>query len=120
MVLWDSRLVHSGASPVKEAPNPKPRNIVYVCMQPRMGTPALELTTKQRIAALNRAIKKRKEIFNPESKFYGRMTTHWPVKTKLFGKFPRSYGPKPDSWETVPPSPMPKLTPLGRRIAGLD
>ena len=120
MVLWDSRLVHSGAAPLKEAPNPKPRNIVYVCMQPRMGTPGMELTTKQRIAALTKAIKKRKEIFNPESKFYGRMTTHWPVKTKLFGKFPRAYGPKPDSWETIPPSPMPKLTPLGRRIAGLD
>ena len=120
MVLWDSRTIHSGASPLKEAANPKPRNIVYVCMQPRAGTPGMELTPKQREAALTKALKKRKDIFDPNGKFYGRMTTHWPIKTLLFGKYPQAYGPKPDSWEKIPMTQMAELTPLGRRIAGLD
>ena len=44
-----------------------------------------------------------------------RMTSHWPHKPKLFPVNPRTYGgPLPN----VVAVPEPKLTDLGRRIAG--
>jgi hypothetical protein len=128
LVLWDSRLVHSGAAPLREAQNQKPRNVVYVCMQPRhvtvrgmdQGMEKRRLTTKE-MKTLETTLKKRRAIFDPtnDSRFL-RMTTHWPRKVLLFGTFPRSYGPKPESWSKVPTGEMPKLTSLQRRLAGLD
>ena len=127
LALWDSRTIHSGAAPLREALNPKPRNVVYVCMQPRhptirgmdMGTEKRRLT-KAELVAMKKNLVKRQEILTPEGKYYGRMTTHWPRKTILFGKFPRAYGPKPESWDQLPMSPIPELTPLQRKLAGLD
>ena len=128
LVLWDSRTVHSGSNPMKEAVRHKPRNVIYVCMQPRLptvkgmgaGTEKRRASTKE-MQVLARALKKRREIFDPtnEAKFL-RMTTHWPRKTLLFGKYPRSYGPKPAEWEQVPKGETPTLTALGRKLAGLD
>jgi hypothetical protein len=128
LVLWDSRTIHSGANPLKEAPVQKPRNVVYICMQPRhvtvrgmdLGTEKRRLTRAE-TKALETTLKKRRMIFDPtnESRFL-RMTTHWPRPVRLFGAFPRSYGPKPDSWAKVPTGEMPKLTALQRRLAGLD
>ena len=128
IVLWDSRTIHSGANPLKEALRPKPRNVVYVCMQPRFVTVRgmdrgieKRRLTKSELKALETTLKKRRAIMDPtnEQRFL-RMTTHWPRAVKLFGEFPRSYGPKPDSWAKVPTGEMPKLSPLQRRLAGLD
>jgi len=127
LVLWDSRTIHSGAAPLREAPNPKPRNVVYVCMQPRhptirgmgLGRENRRLT-KAELTAMRKTLEKRREILTPGGKYYGRMTTHWPRKTMLFGKFPRAYGPKPPEWEALPMSPIPELTQLQRKLAGLD
>jgi hypothetical protein len=128
IVLWDSRTIHSGANPLKEAPRPKPRNVVYVCMQPRFvtvkgmdqGTQKRRLTSSE-LKALEATLKKRRAILDPtnEQRFL-RMTSHWTRPVKLFGEFPRSYGPKPESWSAMPKGEMPKLTPLQRRLAGLD
>ncbi len=128
LVLWDSRLVHSGAAPLREAPNPKPRNVVYICMQPRhvtvrgmdQGTEKRKLT-KAEMRALETTLKKRRAIFDPtnESRFM-RMTTHWPRPVRLFGAFPRSYGPRPPEWDNIPDPVIPELTALQRRLAGLD
>jgi len=35
MVLWDSRTIHYGASPLKDRKMSNFRNVVYICMQPR-------------------------------------------------------------------------------------
>jgi len=128
LVLWDSRTIHSGANPLREAVRQKPRNVVYVCMQPRHVTVrGMDQGTEKRrlrgseMKALEATLKKRRMIFDPtnEQRFL-RMTTHWPRATRLFGAFPRSYGPKPESWSKVPTGEMPVLTALQRRLAGLD
>lgn len=127
LVLWDSRTIHSGAAPLREAPNPKPRNVVYISMQPRHPTikgmgqgREIRRLTKAELSAMKKTLTKRREILTPGGKYYGRMTTHWPRKTMLFGKHPRAYGPKPPEWEQLPMLPIPELTPLQRKLAGLD
>jgi hypothetical protein len=87
MVLWDSRTVHAGHSPIKGRANPKNRCVVYISMLPQ------KLLTdrgrkKKQYAALR-----------------GRMTTHWAAgHVKLFGKNPRTYGkPLPEFQEPALP-----------------
>ena len=71
--------------------------------------------------ALETTLKKRRMILDPTNdQRFLRMTTHWPRPVRLFGEFPRSYGPKPESWSKVPTGEMPELTGLQRRLAGLD
>ncbi len=99
MVLWDSRLVHAGyqADPFREHANW--RNVVYACMLPRNRARPADIAKKQKWL---------REL---------RTTSHWPQKPKPFPKTPRSYGnvmPR-----VTPVCTRPRLTPLGRRLAGL-
>lgn len=96
MVVWDSRTVHAGRGALKNRQNPKNRIVVYVCMLPDT------LTDAQR----NKKIKAICE---------NRTTTHWPVKSKLFAKHPRTYGG--DLPPDIPFEP-PLLTREGAKLAG--
>jgi len=97
MVLWDSRTIHCGTEAVKNRKNKKLRNVVYICKKPRKFAS---------LANLN----KKKKAFNEL-----RMTTHYPEKSKLFPKNPRTYGgPLPNITEI----PKPDLTELGMKLAG--
>ena len=73
-VLWDSRTVHSGRSPVKGRKNPRNRYIVYTCYWPTS-----KISAKQ-------AEKKRKCVLTC------RMTTHWPDARAMVSKKPCTYG----------------------------
>jgi hypothetical protein len=55
-------------------------------------------------------IKKKQKAFQEM-----RMTTHWPCKIKLFPKNPRTYGKVQQKSTKLP---EPKLTELGKRLAG--
>ena len=97
MVFWDSRTIHCGTEAIRKRGEKKIRNVVYVCMTPRER--ATEANLRKKRKALNDL----------------RMTSHWPHKPKLFPVNPRTYGgPLPN----VVAVPEPKLTDLGRRIAG--
>lgn len=79
LIAWDSRAAHQGGRIRAHhvhlpRPNPTPRFVVYVCMQPAWQP----LTRAQ--------IKKKETIY---STF--RSTSHWPLRSKMFGK-PRTYG----------------------------
>lgn len=119
MVLWDSRLVHSGIEPwsttslSRAAPHLSSelrvaRNVVYVCMMP-----------DARVANMN----KRRAIFDdthPTMRL--RMTAHWPTRMRLFPALPVAPVRGKDAathWSFVPTTEMPRLTELGRRLAGL-
>lgn len=97
MVLWDSRTVHCGSEPLQSRAQPNVRSVVYVCYQPRAHA-----TPKQ--------LEKKREAFRNL-----RTTTHWPIKSKLFGKQPNTYGkPLPH----LQPITYPNLTELGQKLAG--
>ena len=97
LVLWDSRTLHHGSEPIKGRMNPKNRAVAYVCYQPR------KLATKKQIEKKQNAFKNR------------RMCSHWPTKSKLFGKHPQTYGnPLP----SIEPIPEPTLSDLGKKLAG--
>lgn len=108
MVLWDSRLVHSGIEKLEETESHL-RNIVYVCYMPR--------------EECLKTLKKRKDIFDPDHQYFMRNTTHWPDQMKLFSLYPgeRWSGFNKEKWSVVPKldSPIDILSPLGKRIAGL-
>lgn len=97
LVLWDSRTIHCGKESDKERKEPNTRFIVYVCMMPRKLSNPLN-------------IKKKQKAFQEM-----RMTTHWPCKIKLFPKNPRTYGRIQQKSTKLP---EPKLTELGKRLAG--
>ena len=78
LVLWDSRLIHSGALPLKNRKNKNIRSIVYLCYMPR------SLIDNK---SINKILNKRKKAFEEL-----RMTSHWPTKYKLFPINPRTYG----------------------------
>ncbi len=97
MVFWDSRTIHCGREPVQGRAQPSIRNVAYICMTPRAWA-----TTK--------IIEKKRQHLAAQ-----RTTNHWPHRPKLFAKHPQTYGrPLPD----VAPLPAPRLTPLGRKLAG--
>jgi ectoine hydroxylase-related dioxygenase (phytanoyl-CoA dioxygenase family) len=98
VVLWDSRLIHCGIEPRRGRRTPNFRCIAYLCYMPRKGATAKQLEKK--IQAFENM----------------RMTTHWPTKSKLFGKWPQTYGAVIK--ETTPlPRPIVK-TALGLRLIG--
>lgn len=98
LILWDSRTIHCGVEPLKSRVQPNMRAIVYLCYMPRRG-----MTPKM--------IEKKKKAFQEK-----RMTTHWPTKTKLFPKEPRTYGkPLP---RIVSEEKDLELDPLGWKLAG--
>ncbi|CAJ1942482.1 unnamed protein product [Cylindrotheca closterium] len=98
MVLWDSRTVHAGRSPLKGRATPRNRFVAYVCMMPASRMQPIEWNKKQR-ACLE-----------------GRVTNHWAAsRVKLFPKSPRTYGkPLP----VIPNYEPPHLTHEQARLAG--
>ena len=97
LVLWDSRTIHCGSEAMRERKNPNIRCIIYLCYMPRsMATPA--------------QLKKKRKALEEL-----RATTHWPCKSKLFGKNPRTFG---NELPEVEPIEAPKLTEFGRKLAG--
>jgi ectoine hydroxylase-related dioxygenase (phytanoyl-CoA dioxygenase family) len=99
MVLWDSRLIHCGREPTKGRVNPAIRCVSYICMTPRPR-------------ATESNLKKKRKAFDEL-----RLTSHWPHKPKLFGKYPQLYGKPIPLIRDIPP---PTLTSVGRRLAGFD
>ena len=57
-----------------------------------------------------KTITKKRKAFNEL-----RLTSHWPTKTKLFAKNPRTYGAELPEICQIP---SPTLTPLGKKLAG--
>jgi ectoine hydroxylase-related dioxygenase (phytanoyl-CoA dioxygenase family) len=97
LVLWDSRTIHCGSEALKTRITPNFRNITYVCYEPRSNCTSKDI------------LKKQKAFENM------RIASHWPCKTTLFPKLPRTYGnPLPD----ITDLPEPKLSELGRKLAG--
>lgn len=97
VVLWDSRLVHMGAQPLKSRPPSNhgvvDRLVAYVCMMPRKRKGDND-STSQKLQ------KKRKKAVEDQ-----RTTSHWPHKCQLNGKLPRLYGkPVPDVNPLPPPT----------------
>ena len=97
MVLWDSRLMHCGREPTKGRSYKNMRCVSYICMTPR------SLATEANL-------KKKRKAFNEL-----RLTSHWPHKPILFGKYPRLYGdPIPNVRDIVPPT----LNDIGKKLVG--
>lgn len=86
MVFWDSRTLHCGVEPLKkERQKPNIRCIAYLCYKPRTFA-----TQKQ--------LEKKQSAFEEL-----RMTTHDPIKSKLFGKNPQTYGGEIPRVSELPP-----------------
>lgn len=97
VVLWDSRTIHMGTEPERGRSLAKQRCVGYICFTPRSLSTVANL-------------KKRKKAFED-----GRTTNHWPHKTKLFAKHPRTYG---GELPNVRPIPLPELSEIGKKFVG--
>lgn len=97
MVFWDSRTIHAGMEALKTRIKQNIRLVVYVCQTPRK-------------LASESNLEKKKKAFNDM-----RMTTHSPHKVKLFPVNVRTYGAE---LPNVTDLPKPKLSELGRKLAG--
>ena len=97
IVFWDSRTIHCGANALKTRKYPNYRLVVYLCYMPR------SLSTKKELEKKKKALQ---EL---------RMTSHWPTKSKLFPKNPRTYGGK---LPTITPIEKPFLNELGMKLSG--
>lgn len=97
MVFWDSRTIHCGSNALKTRKEYNYRLVVYLCYMPRSQATQKELKKKQKAF---------QEL---------RMTSHWPVKSKLFSKNPRTYGGK---LPTITNIDSPVLTELGKKLSG--
>lgn len=97
LVLWDSRTIHTGSEPIKGRKAPNFRCCVYVCY-------------KERKLASKVTMKKRIERFEAK-----RLSSHNPLKGKVFPRNPRTYGgPVPVLNEL----PVPVLSDLGKKLVG--
>ena len=101
LVLWDSRVIHSGALPLKSRKNKNIRSIVYVCYMPRFLIDG---------KAMKRTLSKRIKAFEEM-----RLTSHWPTKCKLFPVYPRTYGQKIEEIQDIE---SPVLNDLGYKLVG--
>ena len=99
LVLWDSRTIHCGTEAIKGREKPNFRAVVYVCYAPRK-------------LAKDKDIKKKQKALEEM-----RLTTHHPLRVRLFAKNPRTYGG--DVPEITPINP-PVLNELGKKLAGFD
>ncbi len=97
IVLWDSRTIHCGTEPIKNREKENYRCVSYVCMLPK------NLASKK-------DIEKKQKVFDEL-----RTTSHWPVKTKLFAKTPRTYGNELPNITIINP---PVLTSTGKKLVG--
>ena len=109
LVMWDSRTVHTaGTAQPGRANKGQFRYVVYVCYLPR------SLASEQELAHKRRLFMK------------ARMTSHWPIgHVKVFEETPPiseqllpRYQPTLQKAKAV--FRAPKLTDLGRRLAGMD
>lgn len=91
LVIWDSRTIHQGGQPLKGRPTARERAVVYLCYQPVTALAADDRA---------KAIQKKRRAFLDK-----RMTSHWPLKSKLFGKSPQHYGKG-----------LPEITPIAKAI----
>ncbi len=100
LVLWDSRTVHCTGLPLKNRKNPgRFRYIVYVCMAPR-------------------AFADKKQLEKKQSAFKNmRLTSHWPIDSKLFPTKPRTYGLVVPDYSIAVDKP-PELTGLIKLLSG--
>ena len=78
------------------------RAVCYLCYQPRSLLPSTK--------AIEKCLKKKQKAFAEL-----RTTSHWPLKSKLFAKHPRTYG---GDMPEITPIPFPILTELGKKLAG--
>lgn len=111
-VLWDSRLVHSGIESLPLETHPSgvlnTRNVIYVCYQPR---PPMETPERDRVLGW------RREIFNPKNEDkYLRMTSHWPLKGRLFPRYPKFLPKHQKHPKTLKPK---QMSLLAKHVAGL-
>lgn len=79
LVLWDSRTFHQNTPP---QPGGHARAVVYTCMLPRHT-----LAPPHNLAEYARNDTKKRNAFTTM-----RATSHWPHRTKLFGKHMQTYG----------------------------
>lgn len=96
MVLWDSRTIHYGASPLKNRKLSNFRNVVYICMQPRELLSSF--VKRRRILAFNNL----------------NTTSHWVTKCTLFKDYPRDLCKEIKETITKPYPPV--LTELGKSL----
>lgn len=95
IVYWDSRTIHFGCESMKIRANPHYRCVAYLCYVPKsLVSPSIQ----------------RKKIKAFEEK---RTTTHNPIKPRLFGKQPQTYG---KVLNDTTPVETPILTELGRSL----
>lgn len=103
LLLWDSRTFHCGAKPTASVR--APRMCVYVCMQPRQL-----LGNKKDI---ERTCARKRAIWGQH-----RMTSHWPLKNRLFGKTPQLFGRPAPAIKDPPPYGPEDMSALERAIYG--
>lgn len=95
MLLWNSKTFHCGGEASGTRKEPNFRLAAYVCMVPRRNATSAQL-------------KKKCKAFKDK-----RMTSHWPIETKLNAKNPRTWGKAlPDIME------LPDPIVLDKNIAG--
>jgi ectoine hydroxylase-related dioxygenase (phytanoyl-CoA dioxygenase family) len=102
LVLWNSKTIHCGVEPLRTRGKENIRAVSYLCYQPK----TLLVTKKDLEKCLNKKQKAFLEL---------RTTTHWPLKSKLFGKNPRTYG---GDIPEINPISRPMLTEVGKKLAG--
>ncbi|CAB9513075.1 Phytanoyl-CoA dioxygenase (PhyH) [Seminavis robusta] len=95
MVFWDSRSIHYGKSALKDRPQRNFRAVAYLCYTPRSFATEDALATKR-------------DAFSWQA-----TTSHCPHDPRLFKFKPKYFKTKMNV--QIPP---PKLTPLGRSLAG--
>lgn len=99
LVFWDSRTIHCGIEAMKQRQIQNMRAVVYLCYTPRQF--ASKTILKKRIKAFEE----------------GRATSHWPHKSILFGKNPRTYGAE---LPIITPIRQPSINRLGRILVGYE
>lgn len=98
-VMWDSRVLHQLRAPERRRAQAVDRLVLYICMTPKSRC-------SEKILA------KRKAAFRDL-----RGTSHWPEKSMLFDKAPRTRGRPMPRMEQLP---EPTLTAIGRQLVGFD
>ena len=102
LVLWNSKTIHCGVEPLRTRGTENIRAVCYLCYQPRSLLPSTK--------AIEKCLEKKQKAFAEL-----RTTSHWPLKSKLFAKNPRTYG---GDMPEITPIPFPILTELGKKLAG--
>ncbi len=83
-VIWDSRTIHCGSEPRLPRKEPRFRYVIYVCMLPKNKHNYKGYSC----TGLTETVNKKRQIIYDNT----RTSSHWPYKTKMFGKQPRTYG----------------------------